>query len=515
MARGVTIREQALGGAPIEALDISTIAIVGTAPGITGGDFVDEKGNIKYNEPFLLTQRGDAPANDFGDEGTLPLALDTIYAQGGATVAIVIVEHTATLTDEVTIADVATKLVATVNELKADGDFAVTTDVANQLSISFYSLTGTNLENIQNSGRGRLFTVGTSGPTYAVDGSYIPRSKRIPVTLESGTLPAPGQVDLSIAVQTAHNGEAENRTAATGVESDPNNNGEPSGVYAFVNAESVVGRRPRLIGAPGIDTGSIADPSGTERKNPLATALEIVARKLRGIAYLDGPNTTHADALKYAKYFSTARTYLLDPGALVTNANGELVDAALSGFALGLTARVDTKEGWWNLPSNRPILGIQALKRPVGYNPNDANSRAVLLNANAVTTVIRYQGGFRLFGTRTPASTDPAFKFLNVRRIADNIEDSVQEAMFYHIDKNINKNFLRAVTNRANGFLRNMVSLGALIGAECYPDGELNTKDSIALGKIYFNVKFTPPYPAEEIIFTFDLVNDYLTSISL
>ena len=354
-----------------------------------------------------------------------------------------------------------------------------------------------------------MFTLGTgsTAPTYAVSGAYVPATKRIPVTLTGTNTTPTADVtsDLSVALQAAITGKDEDRTAATGDQDSG------TGVWALLNGESVAGRRPRLIGAPGLDTGS--RPS--DAKNPLAAELEKVANKLRGIAYLDGPNTTHAAALAYADDFDSARTYILDPGVYVADSDGELIDAATSGFALGLTAKVDTDEGWWNAPSNKPLLGVLKLKRPVDYSPSDSNSRAVLLNGAGVTTIIRYQGGFKLFGVRTPASSTPAFKYISIRRIADNIEDSVQEAMFYFIDKNINKNFLRAVTNRANGFLRNMVAQGALIGAECFPDGEKNTKDSIASGKIYFNVKFTPPYPAEEIIFTFDLVNDYLTSISL
>lgn len=41
----------------------------------------------------------------------------------------------------------------------------------------------------------------------------------------------------------------------------------------------------------------------------------------------------------------------------------------------------------------------------------------------------------------------------------------------------------------------------------------LNTPDSIALGKVYFDFDFTPPYPAEHITFRSHLSNDYLTEI--
>lgn len=381
-------------------------------------------------------------------------------------------------------------------------------EVGGQLSIEFPSaISSQNRDNVAESVPGRRFTLGsgTAQTVYEVVGRYIPATRRIPVRLVGGDGPyPPGTVTLSLAQQAEKVGQREDRTNATGSLE------ERTGVYAFLDAESVVGRRPRLIAAPGLDTGS--RPGNA--KNPLASALEIVAHRLRGIAYIDGPNTTHAAALEYAEDFNTDRTNILDPGAMVTDGEGNLVDVALSAFAVGLTSKVDSREGWWNPASNRPLLGIQKLKRPIDYSSGDASSRAVILNRNGIVTVIREQGGFNLFGVRTSMVNSP-FQFTSVRRIADNVEDSTQRAMFYYVDRNINKNFLRAVTNRANGFIRNMIAQGALIGGEVFPDGELNTKDSIAQGKVYFNARITPPYPAEEIIFTFNFVNDYLTTITL
>ena len=521
--RGVTIREQALGAAPIEALNISTIGIVGTAPdaaveelkktGLMDKDrvFTNPDGSIKYNEPILITKRTDAK---IGEEGSLPMALDTIYAQGGATVAMVIVPKTEDQEAANTVPNFATELVGTVGGI----DDATKWAVVNMSGQLYLYISGSNsaAPNVLLTREGRVFEVEKSSTKVAEYTATGPAEEsgsnvRIPVRLTALAAQTPAaSTNLSVTQQSAIVGRDEDRTAATGAFSDPDNNHNPSGVYALLDAESVVGRKPRLIGAPGLDTGT--RPS--DAKNPLAAALEIVATRLRGIAYLDATNTNHEAALTYVGDFDSDRTYVLDPGGLVTNPDGELVDAALSGFALGLTARVDAKDGWWNNPSNRSMNGIQKLKRPIDYGASDPNSRAVSLNENHIATCIRYQGGFKLFGPRTTKKNSP-FRYLSVRRIADNIEDSVQEAMFYYIDKNVTKNFLRQVVNRANGFLRNMVALGALIGAECYVDGELNTPDSIAQGKVYFNVKFTPPYPAEEIIFTFDLVNDYLTSISL
>ena len=130
MARGVTIREQALGAAPIEALNISTIGITGTAPDASG-DFVDSDGNILYNEPFLITKRSDG--SDLGESGSLPLSLDTIYSQGGATVVITIVAKTEDVSAEDAITDVGTAFKVAATDLAADGDYTIG-EVSGQLS---------------------------------------------------------------------------------------------------------------------------------------------------------------------------------------------------------------------------------------------------------------------------------------------------------------------------------------------------------------------------------------------
>ena len=44
----------------------------------------------------------------------------------------------------------------------------------------------------------------------------------------------------------------------------------------------------------------------------------------------------------------------------------------------------------------------------------------------------------------------------------------------------------------------------------CWVDPELNTPQAIADGRVYFDFDFTPPYPAEHIVFRSHLVDDYL-----
>ena len=64
-----------------------------------------------------------------------------------------------------------------------------------------------------------------------------------------------------------------------------------------------------------------------------------------------------------------------------------------------------------------------------------------------------------------------------------------------------------------HAYLRQLKAQGAILGGKCWADPDLNSPQSIQDGKIYFNFDFTPPYPAEHIIFRSHLVDDYLEEI--
>jgi hypothetical protein len=93
------------------------------------------------------------------------------------------------------------------------------------------------------------------------------------------------------------------------------------------------------------------------------------------------------------------------------------------------------------------------------------------------------------------------------------INDSIQRAHLWAVDRNITKTYVEDVTDGVNAYIDSLVAQGALLGGRCWPDPDLNTPENIQLGKVYFNFEFTPPYPAEHITFRSMLVNDYVTEV--
>jgi phage tail sheath protein FI len=270
-----------------------------------------------------------------------------------------------------------------------------------------------------------------------------------------------------------------------------------SGVHALRKAQSSLGYTPRVIVAEGADNVTTIDDVKS-----VASSLKAVA-----IVGLDSSATT-LDTATEATAWVTAngndRTYALWPFV-----NGGEDPAP---YVAGLIAKSDNDKGFWWSPSNQELIGIESLDKPVDFQLGDSTSIANVLNEGNVATVIQ-QGGFRLWGNRT-GSVDAKYAFLSVRRTADLIFDSILRAHLWAVDRNITKTYLDDVSEGVTEYLRTLKNLGAILGGKCWPDPDLNTAANLSAGKVYFNFDFTPPYPAEHVIFRAILTNDYLSELT-
>lgn len=282
--------------------------------------------------------------------------------------------------------------------------------------------------------------------------------------------------------------------------------GSYEGVHALLGAESVLGVAPRILIAPGFTHQRSGSTS-----NAVTAELIGIAEKLRAVIIADGPNTTDAAATTASNDFGSSRVYLVDPWVKKLDSAGAVFSAPASPCVAGLIAKSDNERGFWWSPSNQNINGIVGVGRPVDFALGDDTCRANILNELGIATVIR-QDGYRLWGNRT-LTADAKWIFLSVRRTADIINDSLLRAHLWAVDRNITKTYIQDVTESVNAYLRYLTSIGAILGGQCWADPDLNTPSQVALGKVYFNFDFTPPYPAEHITFRSHLTNDYITEI--
>lgn len=343
-----------------------------------------------------------------------------------------------------------------------------------------------------------------------IAGSRTEAAKLDTVGDGNGTLPAAldgifDQIGAVVIVVRVEEGADEAETLANVIGGVNAGTGQYEGVHALAGAESVVGHTPRILIAPGW-----THQRPEAGANPVVSELEGIAKRLRAMIVADGANTTDDAAQTYASDWGTSgRVYVVDPWVKVLDGEGAVVVEPSSARVAGVIARTDNDAGFWHSPSNKGITGIIGTARPVDFKLGDAASRANLLNENNVATIIR-QDGFRLWGNRVPTD-DPKWQFISVRRTADILHESLQRAHLWAVDRNITKTYLEDVADGVNGYIAQMVELGALLGGRCFPDPDLNTPASIAEGKVYFNLEFTPPYPAEHITFRSHLVDTYIT----
>lgn len=329
-----------------------------------------------------------------------------------------------------------------------------------------------------------------------------------------GTLPAAlngifDQAGAVVIVVRVEKGEDDAATMANVVGGVSSEDDSFEGVHALLGAESEVGFSPRILCAPGF-THQRPDDGGEPQANPVVAEMIGIAERLRAVIISDGPNTTDAEAIEASDDFGSARVYMVDPFVKVFR-DGDIVTEPASARVAGVIAKSDSERGFWWSPSNRTINGITGTARPIDFKLGDANSRANLLNEQDVTTIIR-ESGFRLWGNRT-LSEDPKWAFLSVRRTADILNDSLQRAHLWAVDRNITKTYVEDVQDGVNAYIRSLVAQGALLGGRCWADTDLNTAQNIQQGKVFFNFDFTPPYPAEHITFRSQLTDEYIEEV--
>jgi phage tail sheath protein FI len=263
-----------------------------------------------------------------------------------------------------------------------------------------------------------------------------------------------------------------------------------TGVHALKKAEAQLGIKPRLIAIPGFTSGDGVTA------NPVVAELVGVLDQLGAVAFVDGPDTTDADAVAYRELIGSQRIYVADPKVLVwdTVSDSYVARPASARFA-GVQARVDTELGFWHSLSNKPVKGIGGASRTVTYG-----LQANYLNENHVGTIINTGSGFITWGNRA-ATDDDLWVFLSVRRTADFINEAIEKAYLEFVDKPFSAANLKFMLESGNAAMRTFKAAGAILGGRVWIDPSRNEPTEMAAGKITLSMEFEPPAPMEDIRF--------------
>lgn len=265
-----------------------------------------------------------------------------------------------------------------------------------------------------------------------------------------------------------------------------------TGLWAALLADAAFGHKPKIICAPKFS--SVAG---------VYAQMILVANRLLGIAVMDGPNDDEAAAIAMAGALSDAdgRGYIVDPYVITSD------ERPASALAAAMWAGVE----YWQSASNRVIPGVTGTARVIGFEWGEDDTEATALNTGKVATVIR-SDGWRLWGVRG-TGTNPQTLQLNQRRVADVINESIKAAHRWAVDQNITKNFVGAVVDSVNAFLRKERARGAIAGGKCWPNADLNTAESLSAGQLWIDYDFTPTPVAEDIRFQQRVTNTYLSNL--
>lgn len=172
-----------------------------------------------------------------------------------------------------------------------------------------------------------------------------------------------------------------------------------------------------------------------------------------------------------------------------------------SGHLAGVWARSDNARGVHKAPANEVVRGVTNLSYTVTKGEQDS------LNPIGVNCIRSFPGmGFRVWGART-LSSDPAWRYINVRRLFNYIEKSLQLGTMWTVFEPNDQRLWNRIRRDVTSFLMGVYSQGALFGATpaqafyVKVDEELNPPSQRELGQLVIEIGIAPVKPAEFVIF--------------
>lgn len=171
-----------------------------------------------------------------------------------------------------------------------------------------------------------------------------------------------------------------------------------------------------------------------------------------------------------------------------------------SGAVMGIYARTDTARGVHKAPANEVVMCTD-------LNINFGKGEQDILNPAGVNLIRKLPGqGIRVWGART-ASSNAAYKYVNVRRLFIYVEESIKANTNWVVFEPNDVTLWNRVNITITGFLDNLWRSGMLAGATAEESFFVEigtstmTPDDIANGRLICNVGIAPSRPAEFVIF--------------
>ncbi|HEY0448898.1 phage tail sheath family protein [Actinophytocola sp.] len=186
---------------------------------------------------------------------------------------------------------------------------------------------------------------------------------------------------------------------------------------------------------------------------------------------------------------------VMDPGS------GTKISLPPSAHIAGVWARNDANRGVHKAPANENVRGVVSLQTVI------SRSEQELLNPLGVNCLRAFPGqGIRVWGART-LSTDPEWRYVNVRRLFNFIEESILNGTSWVVFEPNDEYLWSSVRRVVGAFLHRVWRSGALVGqsaAEAYfvkCDAENNPAELRDSGHLIVEIGVAPVKPAEFVVF--------------
>lgn len=182
------------------------------------------------------------------------------------------------------------------------------------------------------------------------------------------------------------------------------------------------------------------------------------------------------------------------------------------GHVTGIIARTDIERGVHKPPANAVVRGIitrdlNGNKKPLEFLITKGQHD--ILNPQGINVIRDFRAdgrGIRVWGART-LSSDPEWKYVNVRRLFIYVEESIDEGTQWVVFEPNHEPTWAAVRRTLTNFLISVWRSGALMGTtqdeaffvKC--DRTTMTQDDIDNGRLICYVGIAPVKPAEFVIF--------------
>ncbi len=168
----------------------------------------------------------------------------------------------------------------------------------------------------------------------------------------------------------------------------------------------------------------------------------------------------------------------------------------------GVYARVDSTRGVHKAPANEPLRGA------LDITYRCTNSEQGELNSNGVNVIRFFQReGVRIWGARTLAPAASEWRYINVRRLFNMVEESIARSTRWVVFEPNDESLWKSISRDINAFLIGIWRNGALMGStpeqaffvKC--DAETNPPDVVDAGRVVIEIGLAPVKPAEFVVF--------------